>query len=143
MYIELMTPQNRSGRSSMSCGPGVTPTTSSAAKSIAIEALAGMPIVSSGMKDEVAAALLADSGPATPSIAPRPKREGSFATRFSAAYAARLAITAPPPGSTPRKKPMTEPRPIAGAACLRSLRDGQMLAIAAGTCGFPCRSSRL
>ena len=62
MYIELMTPQKRSGRSSMSCGPGVTPTTSSAAKSIAIEALAGMPIVSSGMNDEVAAALLADSG---------------------------------------------------------------------------------
>ena len=88
----------------------MTPTTRKAANSIAMDALAGMPIVSSGMNDDVAAALLADSGPATPSIAPRPKRDGSFATRFSAAYAARLAITAPPPGSTPRKKPMTEPR---------------------------------
>ena len=42
-------------------------------------------MVSSGMNDEVAAALLAVSGPATPSMAPRPKRSGSLAMRFSVA----------------------------------------------------------
>ena len=31
---------------------------------------------------------------------------------------------------------MTEPRPMAPEDCLRSLREGQMLAIAAGTCGL-------
>ena len=78
MYIELTTPQNRSGRSSTSCGPGVMPRTSSAANSIAIDALAGMPSVSSGMNDDVAAALFAVSGAATPSTAPRPNRSGVF-----------------------------------------------------------------
>ena len=38
----------------------------------AITALAGMPRVSSGMKEVWEAALFADSGPATPSIAPWP-----------------------------------------------------------------------
>ncbi|MND05447.1 hypothetical protein D3C83_262420 [compost metagenome] len=50
---------------------------------IAMTAFGGMPRVSSGMKDAWAPALLADSGPATPSIAPRPKRAGSRATFFS------------------------------------------------------------
>jgi hypothetical protein len=95
------------------------------------------------MNDDVAAALLAVSGAATPSMAPRPKREGSFAIRFSVAYAASEPITAPPPGSTPSTKPIAEPRPIAPELCLRSLREGQMLATFAGTCGLPYRSSRL
>ena len=95
------------------------------------------------MKDEVAAALLALSGAATPSMAPRPNRSGVFEMRFSVAYAASEAITAPPPGRTPRKKPMTDPRPMAGLACLSSLREGQMLLTAAGTCTLPWRSSRL
>ena len=89
------------------------------------------------MNDDVAAALLAVSGAATPSTAPRPNRSGVFETRFSTAYAASDDITAPPPGSTPRKKPITEPRPIAPEDCLRSLREGQMLETTAGTCGFP------
>lgn len=38
-------------------------------------------MVSSGMNDDVAAALLAVSGAATPSTAPRPKRSG-FLDRF-------------------------------------------------------------
>ena len=49
----------------------------------AITALDGMPSVSIGMKEVWAPALFADSGPATPSIAPLPKREGSFASFFS------------------------------------------------------------
>jgi hypothetical protein len=44
-----------------------------------------MPSVSIGMNEVCAPALLADSGPATPSIAPWPKREGSLASFFSAA----------------------------------------------------------
>ena len=85
MYIELMTPQKTSGCSSTSCGPGETPRISSAPNSIAIVALAGRPIVSSGMNDDVAAALLAVSGAATPSTAPRPNRSGVLERRFSVA----------------------------------------------------------
>ena len=49
----------------------------------AITALGGMPSVSSGMNDVCAPALLADSGPATPWIAPLPNRSGSLAIFFS------------------------------------------------------------
>ena len=49
----------------------------------AMMAFDGSPSVSSGMNEVCAAALLADSGPATPSIAPLPKREGSAASFFS------------------------------------------------------------
>ena len=48
----------------------------------AITGFAGMPKVSMGMKEVCAAALLADSGAATPSIAPLPKRSGVFETFF-------------------------------------------------------------
>ena len=58
---------------------------SRAPNNIAMEALAGIPRVSNGMNEEVAAALFAVSGAATPSTAPRPNRSGSFATRFSTA----------------------------------------------------------
>ena len=43
----------------------------------------GSPSVSSGMNEVWAAALFADSGPATPSIAPLPNSSGCFETRFS------------------------------------------------------------
>src|SRR3712207_1796423 len=43
----------------------------------AMTAFGGMPSVRSGMNDVWAPALLADSGPATPSMAPRPNRRGS------------------------------------------------------------------
>ena len=42
----------------------------------AVIGLVGMPSAIIGTKAPVAAALLADSGPATPSIAPCPKRSG-------------------------------------------------------------------
>ena len=51
----------------------------------AIKALEGMPRVRSGMKLVCAPALLAASGPATPSMAPLPKRDGSLAIFFSSA----------------------------------------------------------
>ncbi len=43
----------------------------------------GMPSASSGTSDAVAAALLAASGPATPSIAPLPISSPCFETAFS------------------------------------------------------------
>jgi hypothetical protein len=49
----------------------------------AITPLAGSPSVSIGINLHCASALLAASGPATPSIAPCPKREGSEASFFS------------------------------------------------------------
>jgi len=58
---------------------------SSAPKMTAMVAFAGMPSVRSGMKDDVAAALLAVSSAATPSTAPWPKRSGVRDRRFSTA----------------------------------------------------------
>ena len=52
---------------------------------MAMAALPGMPRVSSGMNEALEAALLADSGPATPSIAPCPNSSGCFETFFSMA----------------------------------------------------------
>ena len=49
----------------------------------AIRALGGMPKLSMGMKEACAAALFADSGAATPSIAPLPNRSGAADTFFS------------------------------------------------------------
>ncbi len=49
----------------------------------AITALDGMPRVSMGMNEVWAAALLADSGAATPSTAPLPKRSGVLEILFS------------------------------------------------------------
>ncbi len=76
-------PQKRSGCLVMICGPGTMPWIVMAPTMIAMTAFGGMPSVSIGMKEVCAPALFADSGPATPSMAPRPKREGSFAIFFS------------------------------------------------------------
>ena len=85
MYIELTTPQNSSGSLVDQLGPAVTPWISRAPKITAMVALAGMPSVSSGMNDDVAAALFAVSGAATPSTAPCPNRSGVFGRFFSMA----------------------------------------------------------
>ena len=71
-HIEAIRPQNSCGLLVITCGPGwmlwivIAPTIS------AITALGGMPSVSSGMNEVCAPALLADSGPATPRMAPLP-----------------------------------------------------------------------
>ena len=62
-YIEAMKPQNTSGCSVTSCGPGGTPWISSAAISTAVTGPVGRPSASIGTKAPVEAALLADSGP--------------------------------------------------------------------------------
>ena len=76
-------PQKSSGFAVMICGPGWMPWMIIAPIISAITGLDGMPSVSSGMKEVCAAALFADSGAATPSIAPLPKRLGSLASFFS------------------------------------------------------------
>ena len=83
IHMEATMPQNRSGRLSITAAPGAMPWMIIAPIISAITTLDGMPSVSSGMNEVCAAALLADSGPATPSIAPLPKRDGSRAIFFS------------------------------------------------------------
>ena len=78
-------PQNSSGFLVITCGPGWMLCSIMAPIISAITTLGGMPSVSIGMKQVCAPALLAASGPATPSMAPLPKREGSLATFFSTA----------------------------------------------------------
>src|SRR5919198_1520347 len=65
----------------------------------AITTFGGMPSVISGMNAPAAAALLAASGPATPSMAPVPKRSGLRARRRSSAYERNVGISAPQAGS--------------------------------------------
>jgi len=86
--------------------------------------LVGIPSVSIGMKDVCAPALLADSGPATPSMAPFPKRSGSFASRFSSEYDRKDESAAPPPGRIPTNDPTTEPRTNGPRAASKSSRLG-------------------
>src|SRR5688572_4829402 len=86
-----------------------------------------MPRVSSGTKAAVAAALLAVSGPATPSMAPRPKRDGVLETLRSNVYEAIDERVPLPPGSTPRPNPSTDPRRMDQRDSRMSERDGQTL----------------
>ena len=78
MYMLATMPQNMSGFCVISRGPGCRPWMMKAPSSSAITTLGGMPSVSSGMNAPPAAALLAASGPATPSIAPLPNVSGVF-----------------------------------------------------------------
>ena len=65
-------------------GPGRRPNMISAPSMTAVVFEPGTPSANIGTIAPAEAALFADSGPATPSIAPLPKRDGSFATFFSA-----------------------------------------------------------
>ena len=83
MYMLAMTAHTRSAFLANSSGPGRMPNMISAPRMIAVVPEPGTPSESIGTIAPAAAALLADSGAATPSIAPLPKRDGSFATFFS------------------------------------------------------------
>ena len=112
IHIEAIRPQNSVGLVVITCGPGwmlwiIMPATISA-----ITALVGMPSVSIGMNEACAPALLAASGPATPSIMPVPNFSGVLEIFFSIAYEVNEASTAPPPGNTPRNEPSAVPRTI-------------------------------
>ncbi|MNS88885.1 hypothetical protein D3C72_1228770 [compost metagenome] len=125
IHIEAIRPQNSAGLLVITCGPGwmlwmvIAPTIS------AITALGGIPSVSSGMKDVCAAALLADSGPATPSMAPLPNSWAYFDVFFSSEYAANEASEAPPPGRMPSAEPSMVPRSTAGIMRRKSSRLGK------------------
>ena len=96
-----MSVHTKSGREVKSNGPGWSPYCWNAASSTAAVAEDGSPSVSNGTSTPAAAALLAASGTATPSIAPWPKRSGSLLNRFSMAYDTKVGITVPPHGRTP------------------------------------------
>src|ERR1044071_10303072 len=70
----------------------------------------GMPSVSSGTSTPENDALLAASGPATPSMAPFPHSSGCFDRRFSKVSDTKVGISAPPDGSAPNGKPSAVPR---------------------------------
>ena len=102
----------------------------------AMTAVGGMPSVNSGMNEVCAAALFADSGPATPSTAPLPNSLGRLDTFFSRPYAANDASSAPPPGRMPSSEPMVVPRMTAGIERRISSRFG------ISEVSFCCRMSR-
>ena len=109
-----MSPQTSSDSWLKSSGPGCRPYIWNAASMTAVVPEPGTPSASSGTRLPPALALLAASGPATPSMAPSPNSSGVFDTRRSTSYERKLATVAPAPGSTPVKKPMSVPRPQAG-----------------------------
>lgn len=108
----------------MTVGPGVMPWMMNAPMSSAMTGWAGNPRVRSGMNEVCAAALLADSGAATPSIAPWPKRCGVLLIRFSTEYEVNEASTWPPPGRMPSSEPMAVPRRTGATIFVSCSRDG-------------------
>ena len=83
IHMETMIPQNSAGCSIITEGPGWMPWMIIAPTMSAITGLDGMPRVSMGMNEVWAPALLADSGAATPSMAPLPNSAECFETFFS------------------------------------------------------------
>src|SRR3954451_5578675 len=76
-------------------------------------ALVGRPSDSIGTSVPAADALLAASGPATPSIAPLPNSRSCpvrFASRFSVMYDKNVGSSAPPAGRAPNGNPYAVPR---------------------------------
>src|SRR5262245_32418878 len=90
---------------------------------IAAVAEVGRPRVSIGTSTPAADALLAASGPATPSIAPLPNSSGFFDSFFSVKYDRKVGTSAPPAGSAPIGKPMKAPRNHAFHERAQSSRD--------------------
>ena len=93
---------------------------------MAVVAEVGMPSVSSGASAAVTVALLAASGPATPSMAPGPplgeNSSGCFESFFSVAYDRNVGISAPPAGISPKGNPISVPRSHAGTERRQSSR---------------------
>src|SRR3990170_3303552 len=125
IHMLATNPQKRSGFCVITWGPGAIPWMVSAPRMSAITALAGMPSVSVGMNLHWASALFADSGPATPSMAPLPKRDGSFASFFSTMYEENEAMAGPVPGNTPKNAPIPVPLKMGPKDCLKSFQVGK------------------
>src|SRR5947208_16247063 len=73
-------------------------------------AFVGRPSDSIGTKVPAAEALLAASGPATPSMAPLPNSSLCFDSRFSVMYERNVGSSAPPAGRAPNGNPKAVPR---------------------------------
>ena len=127
-YIEAMKPQKSCGSFLMRSGPGVTPWTIMAASSSAATGTPGTPRASMGTKAPEVAALLADSGPATPATAPLPNSSGCFESLRSTAYDTKVEMTWAEPGMMPIRKPSTVPRQMGLFDSRHSWRDGQEVA---------------
>ena len=82
-YRLAISPHTSSGCESKRSGPGWRLCCWNAASMMAAVAEVGRPRVSSGTSTPADAALLAASGPATPSIAPRPNSSGWRESFFS------------------------------------------------------------
>src|SRR6202030_4130249 len=96
----------------------------SAAINTAVIGPVGRPSASMGTKAPVEAALLADSGPATPANAPLPNSSGCLERRRSTAYDKKLEMIWAEPGVRPMRKPRMDPRAIGIADCRHSRRLG-------------------
>ncbi len=107
---EAIRPHTRSGSRSKSSGPGWMPYCWKAASMTAATAVVGRPRVSIDTRVPAAEADAADSGPATPSMAPLPHSSLCLDRRFSVTYDRKVGISAPPAGIAPNGKPMNGPR---------------------------------
>ena len=85
MNSEAMRPHTTSGEVTNSSGPGCRLYCWKPASMIAAVAVVGIPSVRSGTSVPAAEALLAASGPATPSMAPVPNSSGWGLSFFSVA----------------------------------------------------------
>src|SRR5215213_4699180 len=101
IYMLATTAQTRFALVVNMSGPGRRPNMISAPSITAVVLEPGTPSANIGTIAPAEAALLDDSGPATPSIAPLPKREGSLATFFSTIYETKDAMVAPAAGRQP------------------------------------------
>src|SRR3954447_9188536 len=102
--------QMSNGSLENSVGPGWIPYDTNAVSITAAVALVGSPSDSIGTNVPAAEALLAASGPATPSIAPLPNSPLCFDSLFSVIYDKNVGSSAPPAGSAPNGKPKAVPR---------------------------------
>ena len=144
MYMLAMSPQTKSGCWMKSSGPGCRPSMSRAPSMMAVVPLPGIPRHSRWIRDPPAAALLADSGPATPSIAPLPSSSLCLLTFFSRPYETKLATAAPAPAMPPTKNPESVPRMKDGMNALPILlRQPQTALDAQSILHAPFRSARL
>src|SRR5687768_18425673 len=93
---------------------------------IAVVVLPGMPSASVGTMAPPTAALLAASGPATPSIAPLPNSVLLLDQRLVSTYAIIAAVVAPSAGRMPMKVPSTLEIEIAFMHFLTSSQLGSL-----------------
>src|SRR6266850_5546114 len=133
MYMLATRPQKSDGFSEMKSGPGLNPHSTSAASSTAVVPEPGIPSVSKGTRAPPVSELFAPSGAATPSTAPLPNSCGRRDTAFSTPYEMNDAMVEPAPGSTPIRKPSTEPLTKAKRQSFRSCRVGSRLRRPLGT----------